>query len=157
MINFGLIFLYLALFTAIGTIVSVIVCTVPRLVSYAHRPKIDSKKTLIKPDYWKIARLEIELLGETKYNDDSPVPSGAKTVGEMHGVDSTGHLKDGSCNLNAALGPACTKMWHRPPRRAQIAKIKAKYAYGVPNLAINPYADREYDDPNWIDDDGRPW
>jgi hypothetical protein len=122
------------------------------------RPKIAPKPAL-KVNYWQIARLEIDLLGETKLCDGSPIPVGCKSMAEVHGVDESGHLKDGSCNLNSSLGPVCGMTHSRKRMRAsqsKASKINGDYI-GYTALAVaSIYGDRSYED-NWTDEDGRPW
>lgn len=79
------------------------------LVSIAHKPKIEAKKPPLPINYWKIARLELDLFGETRPNVDSPVPAYCKTMAEVNGISDSGHTKDGTCNVNAQLGPVCEK------------------------------------------------
>lgn len=138
------------------------VTALAKLAVQAHhivqkRRQIPVKKAPLPVNYWKIARLEIELLGETKLNYDSPIPSGCRNEAEIHGIDETGHVKDGSCNLNCTLGPVCSKSTHRVVRKARdyqrsrVTDEATMTTLGqIVSGAINPYAD-------WTDEDGRPW
>lgn len=115
------------------------------------RRRIAAKNAPKPISYYKIARLEIEIFGETKPNVDSFIAAGCRSEAEIHGIDETGHMKNGSCNLNSSLGPACSKMSHYRKRN------RSSLAVNTVRTAINPYADQEYDDPFFIDEDGRPW
>jgi hypothetical protein len=87
--------------------------------------------------YSRIADLEIELYGHTFACEGSPY---AEDSTSLFNVDDTGHMPNGQCNLNHSIGEVCRDNAH----------LLASYGYGV---SVFTYPG----DPNWIDDDGRPW
>lgn len=108
-------------------------------------------------DYYKIARLEIELFGETRPNVDSPIKAGLANV---YGVTDDGHI-DGRCNVNSSIGPVCRNKWHtgrrvQPSPGDAMAQVLRTAITGI-NPTRNPVGDHSYDDPDWTDEDGRPW
>jgi hypothetical protein len=108
-----------------------------------HRKKIHDTPPKPALSYYRIAKLEIELFGETKPNHDSHMPPWCKSEAEIWGIDETGHLKNGTCNLNSTMGPVCSKWTHQRRRSGVVtpATRAVMYGYGLYGC----------------DEDGQPW
>lgn len=94
------------------------------------------------PDYWEIARLERELFKST-----------------YHMPESSSYCRCDECVKKAGIAPPARRV--SPPPEAPTAPSPNPYAdwsiEDIHNQAYRPPPPEALIDPNWVDEDGKPW